>query len=125
MILDTNALSAFIEGDGLLLKRVAEAGRLCIPSIALGEYRFGIAGSRFRNRYERWLRENLPGKEVLPADIETAVYFAEIRRELKRAGTPIPWHDVWIAAIVRQHQLPILSRDVHFDWVKGIRRVSF
>lgn len=125
MILDTNALSAFIEGDGLLLKRVAEAGRLCIPSIALGEYRFGVAGSRFRNRYERWLRENLPGKEVLPADIETAVYYAEIRRELKQAGTPIPWHDVWIAAIVRQHQLPILSRDVHFDWVKGIRRISF
>ncbi len=125
MILDTNALSAFVEGDVLLLKRVTEAGRLCIPSIALGEYRFGVAGSRFRSRYESWLRENLPGKEILPADMETAEYYAEIRRELKQAGTPIPWHDVWIAAIVRQHQLPILSRDAHFDRVKGIRRISF
>jgi predicted nucleic acid-binding protein len=125
MILDTNALSAFVEGDALLLERLKEAERLCIPSIALGEYRFGVAGSRFRIRYESWLRDNLPGKQILSVDIETTEHYAEIRRELKQVGTPIPWHDVWIAAIVRQHRLPILSRDAHFDRVKGIRRISF
>ena len=125
MILDTNALSAFVEGDRGLLEALGSADRLCIPSIALGEYRFGIAGSRYRERYETWLRENLPSKEILSVDRETTTHYAEIRRELKAGGTPIPWHDVWIAAIVRQHGMPVLSRDAHFDRVKGIRRIAF
>jgi predicted nucleic acid-binding protein len=125
MILDTNALSAFAEGDEGLVALLKNANRLCIPSIALGEYRYGIAGSRYRERYEAWLREHLPTMEILSADKETSGYYAEIRRELKLAGTPIPWHDVWIASIVRQHGMAILSRDAHFDQVRGLQRISF
>lgn len=46
-------------------------------------------------------------------------------RSLKRAGQPIPGNDVWIAALGRQHALPILSLDRHFDLVAGVRRISW
>jgi tRNA(fMet)-specific endonuclease VapC len=45
--------------------------------------------------------------------------------ELKRAGTPIPTNDLWIAALCRQHDLPLLSRDRHFDRVPGLRRIAW
>lgn len=51
--------------------------------------------------------------------------YAEVRSELKKAGTPIPANDGWIAALCRQHDLPLLSQDKHFDSVKGLRRVDW
>ncbi|MBT3290058.1 MAG: PIN domain-containing protein, partial [Victivallales bacterium] len=43
--------------------------------------------------------------------------------ELKAAGTPIPTNDVWIAALCREHRLPLVSRDSHFAAVSALRRV--
>jgi tRNA(fMet)-specific endonuclease VapC len=59
---------------------------------------------------------------VLDIGIETARRYAAIRLELKGAGTPIPSNDLWIAALSRQHAIPVMSRDTHFDFVGGLRR---
>jgi len=48
-----------------------------------------------------------------------------LRIELKRAGTPLPANDLWIAALAREHGLPIVSRDAHFDRVRGIQRLAW
>ena len=45
--------------------------------------------------------------------------------ELRQAKTPIPENDVGIAALARQHALPLLSRDAHFDCVAGVRRIGW
>ena len=55
MILDTNALSAFIDGDPAIGVRLSGEDHVAIPVIVLGEFRYGIAGSRHRDKYERWL----------------------------------------------------------------------
>jgi tRNA(fMet)-specific endonuclease VapC len=91
----------------------------------LGEYRYGIQQSRERRRYEQWLVEYLPNFRVLNVDEQTTGSYAAVCGELKRAGTPIPSNDVWIAALCRQHSLPILSRDGHFDLVPGLRRIDW
>jgi predicted nucleic acid-binding protein len=57
--------------------------------------------------------------------LETTIWYADIRAELKRAGKPIPTNDLWIAALCRQHNLPLLSRDRHFDQVPGLCRISW
>ena len=75
--------------------------------------------------YERWLAASLQVCRVFEVNRETATRYAEIRSELKRVGTPIPSNDAWIAALCRQHNIPVLSRDKRFDWVKGIRRVGW
>jgi predicted nucleic acid-binding protein len=51
--------------------------------------------------------------------------YAEITLELKRKGKPIPTNVVWIAALCRQHSLPLLSRDRHFDLVAGTKRIGW
>jgi tRNA(fMet)-specific endonuclease VapC len=125
MILDTNGLSALAEGELRLEPILRKATQIAVPVVVLGEYRYGIQQSRERQRYERWLVEYLPKFRVLNVDEQTTTSYAAVRGELKRAGTPIPSNDVWIAALCRQYSLPVLSRDRHFDLVPGLRRVDW
>ncbi len=125
MILDTNALSAAAEREPSALEVVARAERLAIPVIVLGEYRLGIAQSRHRVSYENWLREWTAAVSVLDIDDETTHSYAAIGLELKKKGKPIPANDLWIAALCRQYSLPLLSRDRHFDFVSGLRRIDW
>ena len=81
--------------------------------------------NRHRGRYEDWLRRYLPLAEIATVTQATAVAYAAIRLELKRLGNPLPSHDVWIAALARQHVLPVLSNDAHFDVVADIERIAF
>ena len=125
MILDTNGLSAVAEGEAALEPILRRADQVAIPVIVLGEYRYGISQSRRRMHYERWLAEYLPKFRVLDVDELTAICYSAVRTELKRAGTLIPSNDVWLAALCRQHSLPLISRDRHFDAVSGITRLSW
>lgn len=122
MILDTNALSAFVDGEPGVRDALRRETRAAIPVIVLGEFRYGIAGSRHRAAYEAWLEEQLPHFEILTVTDRTAVAYALLRVALRRSGRPIPANDAWIAALALQHRLPILSRDEHFDVVAGIER---
>ena len=125
MILDTNALSAVADGDAALEPILRKIPEVAGPAIVLGEYRYGIQQSRNRQRYEQWLTASIPNYRVLDIDQETAIFYATVRSELKRAGTPIPTNDAWIAALCRQHSVSLLSRDRHFDLVRGIDRIGW
>jgi predicted nucleic acid-binding protein len=122
VILDTNALSAFVDGDGAVGEVLRRQPRACIPVIVLGEFRYGIARSRHRVDYEKWLASELPHFDVLAVTEATAISYASLREALWRNGTPIPANDAWIGALALQHRLPILSRDKHFDQIPQISR---
>ncbi len=125
MILDTIALSAAADDDPGVAAVLARADQMAIPVIVLGEYRHGIAQSRNRSAYEAWLTELLNDCTVLDVNEPTTHHYAEIVGELKRKGKPIPTNDIWIAALCRQHSLPLLSRDWHCDEVVGIKRIGW
>jgi len=112
------------DGNTSLEPLLQQAAEIAVPVIVLGEYRYGIRQSRHRTRYERWLAEVLASCRVLVVDEGTAGHYAEVRDELKRSRRPIPGNDLWIAALTRQHALPLLSRDRHFDFVPGLKRVG-
>jgi tRNA(fMet)-specific endonuclease VapC len=125
LILDTNAISAALDGDAAVGEILKSASRIRIPVIVLGEYRFGLLQSTRRAEYENWLSEFIALSGLLDVTEPTTLEYAAIRLILKRAGTPIPTNDLWIAARCRQHAFSLLSRDRHFDHVPGIRRVSW
>ena len=122
MILDTNALSAFVDGENAVGEVLRRHARAALPVIVLGEFRFGIAQSRHRAQYEGWLAGHLADFEVLNITVETASTYAALRLALKRSGRPIPANDAWIAALALEHRLPVLSRDEHFDAVVSLKR---
>jgi len=125
VILDTNALSAWADGDPAIEPLLRTASRLVIPVVVIGEFEFGIRQSRHASRYADWLNVNLDTVEVARIDRAIAAFYGAVRLELKQAGTPIPINDTWIAAVARHERLPIISRDGHFDAVRGVERVSW
>jgi tRNA(fMet)-specific endonuclease VapC len=125
LILDTNALSAYLDNTPGAVEIVSAAHELAIPVMVAGEFAFGIAKSRHRQAYERSLQRMLDRCTVLDIGMETARHYAAVRLELKSAGKPIPANDLWIAALSRQHATPVMSRDSHFDFVAGLRRLTW
>lgn len=122
MILDTNALSALFAGDPALEEVLAGAGRQHLPTVVIGEYRYGLLRSRASRELGLLLEILTSESIVLPIDIATAKHYASLRDELRRQATPIPENDVWISALARQHRLAVVSRDGHFDRVAGLER---
>lgn len=125
MILDTNALSAFFVGEPEITRILSSVDAVRLPVVVLGEYRFGLHGSVLGKKLESILHTFVESCEVLPILETTAVHYANIRHGLKSRGTPIPENDIWIAALAEEHKQPILSRDLHFDRIPSIKRVSF
>jgi predicted nucleic acid-binding protein len=125
MIVDTNALSAAADSDPAVLAILGRAEQMAIPVIVLGEYRYGIAQSRRRASYESWLTGLLRDCLALDINEPTTQHYAQIVLDLKHLGKPIPTNDLSIAALCRQHSLPLLSRDRHFDLVAGTKRMGW
>lgn len=125
MILDTNAVSAVADNQPAAVRIFSQAASIELPVIVLGEYRFGIAYSRRRNEYDKWLGELIAATRVVSVDQETSVHYAQIRAELKKAGRPISSNDLWIAALSRQHRLPLMTLDKHFDAVRDLKRIGW
>ena len=125
MILDTNAVSALLAGDLSIEDVLANAERHHLPVMVIGEYLFGLTGSVGRSRLKLVFQKLIGESIVLDVDQYTAEIYARIRFELKQKGRPLPDNDIWIAALARQHNLSLVTRDSHFDVVDGIRRMSW
>lgn len=125
MILDTNAISAWADGQEEFLKILPGAHTLAFPVIGLGEYLWGLRRSRRRADLEEWLLKTLPLGLTLSITLSTVHHYATIRESLHAKGRPIPQNDQWIAALALEHQMPILSRDSDFDHVDGIERIGW
>ncbi len=125
MILDTNAVSALIAGEPELGSLLEGSERHHLPAVVIGEYRYRLLQSRHRAVLEAVLGTLIHESKVLRVDEVTAEHYGAVRSELREAGRPIPENDVWIAALARQHLLPVISRDSHFDRVAGLQRLSW
>jgi tRNA(fMet)-specific endonuclease VapC len=44
---------------------------------------------------------------------------------LRAKGRPIPENDIWIAAVAKQYDLALFTRDAHFAEVESLRTESW
>lgn len=124
--IDTNRYRDFVDGKPTVVDVFREASRVCLPFIVVAELRAGFAvGTRQRENervFETFLHR--PRVEVLLPDTQTTRQYANVFRQLRTIGTPIPTNDIWIAAIVIQHNLQLFSRDRHFDALPQIPQLN-
>lgn len=123
--IDTNRYVEFARGLPEAVNRLRVADRIFMPLIVLGELRAGfLGGSRAPENEANLVRFlNSPRVDMLLADEETTHHYGRLFHQLRRQGTPIPTNDIWIAALVAQHQLYLFARDAHFDHLPQIPRV--
>ncbi|MGA2570957.1 MAG: type II toxin-antitoxin system VapC family toxin [Terracidiphilus sp.] len=125
LALDTNRYTDLCRGEISVIETVEHADEVWLPFIVVGELRAGFAVGSQGARNEAVLRRFLlkPGVAILYADEQTTQSYANIYRQLRKQGTPIPTNDMWIAALVLQHSLVLCARDAHFDALPQLIRV--
>lgn len=123
--LDTDRYTDLARGDAATVAAVETAQSVFVPLIVLGELRAGFAVGRHGAHNEGVLKQFLlrPDVNVLGPDEQTTQHYAAVYRQLRTQGTPIPTNDIWIAALVLQHNLALLARDRHFDALAQLTRI--
>ena len=123
ILLDTNAYSNLLRGDANILDQLGEADLVYVSIFVLGELYAGFKGGNKEVVNKRQLEQFLskPGVQILAGSKETSQIFAEIKNNLKQAGTPIPINDVWIAAHAQETGSLLITYDNHFSLIQGLR----
>jgi predicted nucleic acid-binding protein len=117
--LDTNRLTDLFQGDTALADQLGNCDEVWIPLVVLAEIKAGFYGGSQQHRNEILLRKFLakPTVDVLLPGRETAEQYARLFVQLKRAGSPVPDNDLWIASLALEHDLTLITRDRHFQRV--------
>lgn len=125
LALDTNRYVDLCRGVSATVELIETADAVVLPFVVLGELRAGFAHGRRQRENERVLRRFLLKDDVsvLFADDQTTHHYASVFRQLREQGTPIPTNDMWLAALVLQHNLALHARDRHFDHLPQLVRV--
>ena len=121
-LLDTNAYVALLRGDDSVASLVRGSEQLVFSMVVLGELLFGF---RNGNRYEQNLAQldeflNQPWVALQAVTRITADRFGRIAAALRKAGTPIPTNDIWIAAHGFETGAEVITFDRHFSAIMGL-----
>ncbi len=124
-LLDTNIVIALFAEDPNIHERMANAVEVFIPSVAVGELYFGAYKSQKIEENISRIDEFTLNNTVLACNTATAKLYGDIKNKLKEKGQPLPENDIWIAAIARQHDLTLVTRDIHFHVIENLKIESW
>lgn len=120
-LLDTNIISAWLKGESAIANKIDNAKEVHIPVIVVGELYYGASFSTQSQKNITDIQSITHHYSVLPVDEFTTIVYGTIKAALRKKGKPIPENDIWIAAIARQHNLTIVTRDKHFNEIEGLK----
>ncbi len=125
LAVDSNRYTDFCAGDEKAVQIIRSAEEIHMPLIVLAELRAGFANGNRRAANESLLTRflNAARTRVVVPDEQTTHFYADLYLSLRKQGRPIPTNDLWIAALVLQHDLVLFDRDAHFDQVPRLARV--
>jgi len=105
-----------------VLDRLAAAEMVLVPVTVIGEleaaFELGRRSRENRAVLEEFLAE--PFVTTLGVTAEVARTYGRHFARLRRAGTPIPVNDVWIAAETLDCGGQLLTFDRHFQRIEGL-----
>ena len=122
LVFDTSAYSWFRRGGSEVLDLASRAGVVIVPVTVLGELEAGFQGGTRWKENHHLLQEFLEEPFVVVLDTTPAVAqrYGEIVGALRKAGTPIPTNDIWIAAATFDCAGHLLTFDEHYSSVDGL-----
>jgi len=125
MIADTTFLSDLLrerqrdkEGPAAAMLRRLRDGRVRTTIISVAEI-----AVLFDHSFEAW--NWLEHWKIYPLHQGIAQKAADIDRRLKNSGQRLGENDNWIAGFAAYYQEPVISHDVAFDRIPGVRRIAY
>jgi tRNA(fMet)-specific endonuclease VapC len=121
ILLDTNIVIQLFKGNPSVTTSFETYSSINIPFAVLGELYLGAYRSSNPKKHIHQVNDFLSDCNILIADDETANNYALIKTELLNKGKPIPENDIWIAAVAKQYNLTLITRDKHFKEIAAIK----
>jgi tRNA(fMet)-specific endonuclease VapC len=115
-VLDTSAYSHFMRGEPEVVGLIDAAEWIGVPSIVIGELWTGFLRGRRLRENEKELRDFLANAAVAEIDVTAteARSYADLVIALRKAGTPVPSNDIWVAACAVTSGASVVTYDSHF-----------
>ncbi|MES2702906.1 MAG: type II toxin-antitoxin system VapC family toxin [Bacteroidota bacterium] len=122
-LLDTSVIIDVFRNNNTVAARLDAMDEVYVPVEVIGELYYGAYRSADPLKHISRIRFFLLSCKVLSPDSSTSDTYGEIKSALMGKGKPIPENDIWIAALARQHNLPVFTADKHFSEVDHISLV--
>jgi Predicted nucleic acid-binding protein, contains PIN domain len=123
-LLDTTVVVELLRNNPRAVAFVSGLRHAFPPSVTIGELAYGAENSARREQNMQVVRDIARTSSVLPADIDVAFRYAEIKRDLKRQGKMSPENDIRIATIALVNHIPVATCDKHFAVIQGLETVE-
>ncbi|HAN09190.1 MAG TPA: VapC toxin family PIN domain ribonuclease [Clostridiales bacterium] len=120
-LLDTNIIIGLLNNDFKIIGRIREENKIYISVITVGEMLYGANNSINKEKNTKLYKDFFETCNIVTITDKTAEGYANIRYELKKMGKPIPENDIWIAAVAREKNMTIVTRDKHLLYVDCIK----
>jgi tRNA(fMet)-specific endonuclease VapC len=120
-LFDTNIVIGFLKNEKEIVEKTGSLEALTLPIITVGEMLYGAYYSKNSETNISYYRSFFDCCNILHVNDTTAQHYAEIKSILRKTGKLIPENDIWIAAIARENDLIIVTRDRHLieiDFIK-------
>ena len=133
LALDANAAIDSLRSGRPFPQPLNEARELFLPLFVLAELHVGVARSVRREENAAAVDDLARRCRLLLPDTETIAFYVRVRQSIaatrtapqsleKREGFS---HDLWIAALCLQHELPLLTNDSIFEEIEELRVVKW
>lgn len=123
ILLDTNVVVAFLNGEGSVLKRIKdEIDRIALSPLVIAELDYGAKVSHKAKENLEKLYRFVDIVQVVPFDIECAKAFGTIKSKLRSLGKPTGEVDALIAATALAHEAILVTANKrHFENIEGLK----
>jgi tRNA(fMet)-specific endonuclease VapC len=122
IMLDTNVVVAFLNGNKSILRRIrAEVDKIALNTLVIAELDYGAKASQRARENSEKLYRLVEVCQVIPFDIECAKVFGTIKSKLRSLGRPTGEMDGLIAAAAMAHKATLVTADKkHFENIEGL-----
>ncbi len=123
ILLDTNVVVAYLNGDKSALKRIqADIGKVALSTLVVAELDYGAKVSQRAKENLEKLYQFLNIIQVVPFDVECAKVFGTVKSKLRSLGKPTGEVDTLIAATAMAHEATLVtSNKKHFENIEGLK----
>lgn len=123
ILLDTNIVIAFLNGNKFVAERIANnIEKIALSSLVVAELNYGAKASQNASRNLDKLARLLDIVQIVPFDLECAEAFGSIKSRLRSIGKPTGEVDALIAATAIAHKAVLVTGNKkHFEHIEGLR----
>ena len=120
VILDTNIIIDIFKDKSTLKLENTIKSEVFISVVSIGELYFVAQNSNNISKHRLQIDDFLKTVSIIEINEKIAQEYRNIRAKLKKAGTPIPENDIWIATCALTKNMLLISNDKHFQNIIGL-----